>query len=234
MASEKITDTPILVNVSENYHLASQLEGDHSRFDNIHIFGQPEIISGCKTVLDEELDELAIDIHGYYMQNKVSETDFEVILNRSAVMEDWQQLTVFKKEDNRAQADHIDTKLYLIGLRRIKKEMLKQEDRNRLISKEEYSYILNDEVLEKLARSEHERWNAIHFIFGWQTVPAHEKKDILNKKHHCLVEWEVLDRVSFEQSRMKGEYINYKKNDREVVKGLFDLLSSNGYALIRE
>ena len=38
MASEKITDTPILVNVSENYHLASQLEGDHSRFDNIHIF----------------------------------------------------------------------------------------------------------------------------------------------------------------------------------------------------
>lgn len=60
--------------------------------------------------------------------------------------------------------------------------------------------IQDQQILEKLAISEHLRWNAFSFANGWKTmtnIESHPKnKDVINQTHACLVDWEQLDRVS--------------------------------------
>ncbi len=93
--------------------------------------------------------------------------------------------------------------------------------------------MLTPDILERVAKSEHERWNAMHFMNGWQQSPADELKDEDKKKHPCLVGWEELEKVSSEHSKIKKEKINYQDYDRQVVKDLYDLLTRHGYMLVK-
>lgn len=48
-------------------------------------------------------------------------------------------------------------------------------------------------IFEKLIESEHERWNAYHYINGWEYIDA-EKKDKDKKLHHCLKQISKFDK----------------------------------------
>lgn len=233
IASEQIRDLPIMVNVSDNYYLSSMLENDQLKFFNVHVFNQPEKVAGCETVLNEELDRLAIDIHHYYLRGNQSRGPDYPRSDKLVKLKEWQRLSVFKKEDNRAQADHIDTKLFMIGLIRIKKDDYTDALKERLVSKEEFDNLLTPELIEKVAKSEHERWNAIHFMNGWQKSPPDKIKNESSKRHPCLVEWDELEEVSRAQSEIRNKEVNYYEYDRQVVKDLYDLLTRNGYLLLK-
>jgi hypothetical protein len=71
-------------------------------------------------------------------------------------------------------------------------------------------------VLEDLAKAEHRRWNAFHYVNGWtrkeKIAHGDQPRDNKNKQHVCLVDWDELDRLSiiFHQ--------DYKENDRSTLK----------------
>ncbi|MCT7492560.1 NAD-binding protein [Aliarcobacter cryaerophilus] len=48
-------------------------------------------------------------------------------------------------------------------------------------------------IFEKLIESEHERWNAYHYINGWEYIDA-EQKDKDKKLHHCLKQISKFDK----------------------------------------
>ncbi|PWE20373.1 hypothetical protein DF188_07850 [Aliarcobacter skirrowii] len=48
-------------------------------------------------------------------------------------------------------------------------------------------------IFEKLIESEHERWNAFHYINGWEYIDE-EKKDKDKKLHHCLKQISKFDK----------------------------------------
>ena len=233
IASEQIRDLPIMVNVSDNYYLSSMLENDQLKFFNVHVFNQPEKVAGCEAVLNEELDRLAVDIHDYYLRGKESRGPDYPRSDELVKLKEWQRLSVFKKEDNRAQADHIDTKLFMIGLIRIKKDDFTDVLKDRVVSKEEFDNMLTPDLIEKVAKSEHERWNAIHFMNGWQKSPPDEIKDEHRKRHPCLVEWDEFEEVSIAQSKIRKQEVNYHMLDRQVVRDLYDLLTRHGYLLLK-
>ncbi|MBQ8053193.1 MAG: hypothetical protein IJ198_05275 [Lachnospiraceae bacterium] len=99
---------------------------------------------------------------------------------------------------------------------------------------EAYNRLLRDtKMLEKLAQTEHHRWNAYMVSNGWITMSdaetrewmemrgSKEHKDYLRLRHACIVTWEELNTVS----ETKGRDPEYFKNaDRTIVAGVTDFI----------
>ena len=139
--------------------------------------------------------------------------------------EDWKQCDYFGRMSSRASVD------YLIPfIRRIK------QDKDNLTYKQR----------ENLARSEHLRWCAFHYTFGYDVMEKEEfvkrVKDYLNEireygkskikltkdskamKHVCLVEWNKLDEISRIENSLTHGNRNYKDSDRSNVDMVMNLI----------
>ena len=86
----------------------------------------------------------------------------------------WEERSYFEKESNRTSADHI----------KIKQKYLEYDN--------------SDLGKEKLARCEHNRWNAFHYLNGWQYS---EKTNKNIKLHKCLVLYDSLDEETKDYDR---------------------------------
>jgi hypothetical protein len=73
------------------------------------------------------------------------------------------------------------------------------------------------EALEYLAEAEHERWMQAKLDAGWIYGP---KTDFKKKTNHCLVPWQKLP----EEEKIK---------DRELVRGIPDILARAGYTIVK-
>ena len=133
--------------------------------------------------------------------------------------EDWKQCDYFSRMSSRASVD------YLIPLIR---RVMKNSDR------------LTHEQRENLSRSEHLRWCAFHYTFGYDVMSSEEfaqrvrdkqngakiktTKDSVKMTHVCLVDWDKLDEISrIENSITRGNK-SYKDSDRENVDMVTELL----------
>lgn len=90
---------------------------------------------------------------------------------------DWLERSYFEKESNRACADHI----------KIKQKYFKNN--------------LDNNNKEILAKCEHNRWNAFHFLHGWKYSKTKNKQ---LKHHNCLLPYKELSE-------------DYKQYDRDIV-----------------
>ena len=141
--------------------------------------------------------------------------------------EDWKQCDYFGRMSSRASVD------YLIPLiRRVKTLM--------------HTNILTAEQRENLARSEHLRWYAFHYTFGYDVMEEaefieriKERQDEIIKfggsklkttkneremKYICLVDWDELDEVSRIENSLTHENKNYKDYDRKNVDMVMELM----------
>ncbi len=100
----------------------------------------------------------------------------------------WEERSYFEKESNRTSADHI----------KIKQKYFKYD--NSALGKE------------KLARCEHNRWNAFHYLNGWKYAKETEKNI---KLHNCLLPYDSLSE-------------NIKKFDREMIENIEKIVSYKG------
>jgi hypothetical protein len=139
--------------------------------------------------------------------------------------DNWRDLDVFTKESNRSAASNIATKLRLLNLGMREKT----GDNNRpAVNLSEY---LTGERLENLSKQEHLRWNAFHFASGWVTWPlnqtgnAKKAKDLINRRHACLVSWEELEEVTLRFNQIPS----YQDLDREQVKNIPMIIEHAGY-----
>ena len=158
--------------------------------------------------MNSALEELAVQIHLFYDPE-------EIKLKRYNMLE-------YNKKSSRASALHIKYKLYAI----LKENMTEDMKENQRLFNEMYS----KEIEDLLTVNEHERWNAYMRRIGYVQASIDEVENYypktkcqiyyLARMHPALVEFNQLDEVSKELSRICQKDIDLKDNDRQIVQGL--------------
>lgn len=181
-----------------------------NRLINIY---RPEILS------TERIDRLAMILNHHYMGN--GGVDPET---------DWMFCDHFSRMSNRASADFVGAMLRAAG--RTEEEALAD-------------WNLPAHLLENLGKTEHLRWCAFHYCMGFspmteeeydrraaeyrRQVEAGEKplrigKNMEDRTHACLVDWEELDALSAKEQSITGTPKDYKALDIDNVLVLPKLL----------
>jgi hypothetical protein len=153
------------------------------------------------------MEKMARKIHGAYAENA---PDYK--------RDSWDDLSKLTQESNISVAEHIHTKLRLVGY--------SIEDIKQFENYEQFEKSLGEIRMQNLAKTEHLRWNAFHFVNGWKKWDLKDipKEYILNKSnkneerklHACLVSWEELVDVS---SAFNNE--DYYLYDLACMKDIF-------------
>ncbi|MFC7441180.1 hypothetical protein [Laceyella putida] len=220
--SKQLNHLPIFINVKEEGLLSYQVYQKTQELANLYCFGYYHEVLNKEVFINEKQDKLAKLIHERYQEQKRRESP------AAANLPSWEQLTDFKRESNRSQFNHALTKLMLLGLDAVPKDEA-EKVQGKVLSKEEYLLEISDQ-LEKLAEVEHRRWNAFHYLRGWDVYPTptpDKTRDEERKLHGCLVSWEELDRVM----ELVGE--NYKKYDRDTIIQLYDMWKTIDYEIVK-
>lgn len=204
-------------------HIREQEEFEHFRVSenlpNLRFFGRNMDIFTENIIINESMDRMARQMNALF--NSIYHID---------PADNWGSLDSFTKESNRAAAANIPTKLRLLGLEMVEKEMVKAGEGDD-VSPVNLSDYLEGERLDNLARQEHLRWNAFHYASGWtswplsQTGDAKKAKDLKNKRHACLVSWDELEEVT----RHFNQQPTYQQLDYEQVKNICRILDYCGY-----
>ena len=145
----------------------------------------------------------------------------------SSALEDWKQCAYFDRMSSRASVD------YLIPLIRRMRAKTGAD-------------VLTPEQRENLARSEHLRWCAFHYTFGFDVMDKKEfigrvkeylndirefgkssvkiTKDRKRLVHVCLVGWDELDEISRIENALTHGNRDYKNSDRMNVDMVTELM----------
>lgn len=248
-------EMPLLaIRISKSSNVAKWVDANSDSFSNIACFGSVEEIASPDVIINKSLDYIAKVNHLVYSrvydniengQDMAIETlannmktYTQVDLSETELKWNLTGMDIFKQDSNRAQAEHMNVKLYSIGLTAKLAVELLSEEAHRIVTAEQAMMLLLEKQ-EDLSRVEHERWNAFHFVNGWEVVPADrfpkgKNKDTDNKKHICLVSWDGLDFVSQTRRTVEGnKAIDYKIFDRAHVLSIPYVLNNAGYAIYR-
>lgn len=146
----------------------------------------------------------------------------------ASAAEDWRQCGYFDRMSSRASVD------YLIPL-------IRRLTHNKTAE-------LTPEQMENLAKSEHMRWCAFHYTFGFDVMDKEEfirrtkarldeirehgsskirpTKDTKQQLHVCLVDWDELDEISSIENSLTSGNRNYKDSDRGNVQTVLEIMQA--------
>jgi hypothetical protein len=150
----------------------------------INIFGMNKNIFSYENIIDDNTIQKAMQVNKIYGR------------------ENWENLNAMKKISNISVALHLQTKLKLLCI--TKEEVKDYHDKKTFIKS------IDNEKRTNLAITEHLRWNATYFVYGWQKGAD---RDDEKEYHICLVPWDELPNV--------GE--QYQGYDFDNVDGIYDL-----------
>ena len=123
-----------------------------------------------------------------------------------------------------AAALHIPVKLHSCGILNGNQHDLTEDVADRF---EQMLKSGGSEMLDRLAKVEHLRWNAfirsegyrnadIDTMDAYASVVGHQRDD-LSKLHPCLVEWDQLDDVSAAYNHLMHAQKDFKESDRQII-----------------
>ena len=177
---------------------------------------RPEILSM------EEMDELAMLINNHYQADP-----------QKPPREHWLHCDYFSRMSCRATADFLPAMLAMAGTTEAEAE--------------ESGWCLTEKQLDNMSRTEHLRWCAFHYCMGFSPMTAEEYdarealwrqqtaagqrplrvgKNMKDRTHACLIDWEDLDQLSARENSLTGKNINYKAMDTENVRLVPELLQT--------
>lgn len=165
-------------------------------------------------IIDSNLEKLSKQVHLSYDANDINFEKYNLL--------------EYNKRSSRATALHLKYKLYSI---------LRDEYINDLKKDlETYEKYKTNEVEEILSKNEHDRWNAYMRSIGFTLATIsdvekyiNETKDyrhFLAKMHPALVEYDKLDKVDEELSKILSYKINLKDSDRKIIKNMPNILKN--------
>jgi hypothetical protein len=166
-------------------HMFSDVAHEMSRL-NVELLNMDDEICNTRTIVDNRKTEdfIAKHIHYEWAKNYAQKNNLPV----GTMQEEWDKLKDAQKDSNRLPARHLNIKLRFINA-----EMTDRED-GEVIRFD----TIEDSVWDKIARMEHNRWNAEKFINGYVlTAPVGDRKmaSFLNsnlKVHQDLVPFDEL------------------------------------------
>jgi voltage-gated potassium channel Kch len=156
--------------------------------------------AACDAVPRDHLDELGRALHEHYVRVCRAQGD-TVATNPSLVP--WARLPHHLKQSNRAQADHLGTKLATIGCAIVPA----------VRGAEPFAF--REGEIARLAELEHQRWMAERRAVGFVYGPVRE-----GRFHPDLVDWQDLDQRT-------------RDKDIQFVKYIPDLLEGAGFQILR-
>jgi hypothetical protein len=169
---------PIIMRMVRESGLGYLLSGKSDSYHNIQAFSlvertcKPDLIFGCM------YETLARVIHEIYLENEKSKSNIPV---KNPAVVNWEELTDDLKESNRAQAQHIRTKLRSIGY-----------DLRPSTSWHPAPYEFNQDQLKVMAILEHERFVRERLDQGWRPGAPGRPKELQRKTNPTLVGWDKL------------------------------------------
>ncbi|MCA1060829.1 NAD-binding protein [Rossellomorea aquimaris] len=210
-AAETWPDIPIFIKMKDDLKLSLALHEDNSEYKHIQKYIYDSEVLNSESILKVNSNKLAEEAHGNYMKRRDE--------LKLSVSKPWHSLDEFKQESTRYQMLHSDTKLMLLGL---KKVVLGDSNYSEeILSAEQYAEYIKD-YINPIAYVEHERWNAFHFLRGWQPAgdsrATREELDKL-KLHKYLVRFEDLEE-------------EIKDYDRDSIIYLNEYYYAQGYGLV--
>ena len=209
----QLKDRPatILVRMSSTSGLTALLSGEEIRrapsapptatrlVDGIKPFGMLEQVCAPGHVLHEELDYLAMKIHGNFVeQEKEKSKQAGKPPRTDAGVQPWAKLEEDYKNSNRQQALHLQIKLRAISCRAYDPD--NKSAPAKIQNEEEVIAVFADgKEIDLLAEMEHARWCADKWLSGWE--PGGPRKDDLARKHPDLIPWSKLDPLTKDKDR---------------------------------
>ena len=168
-----------------------------------------------------DLDQMAMILNHRY-QSPSSKT----------ALENWMLCDYFSRQSCRAAADFVPALLRAAG-----------RTREQVIAGD---WCLSDAQKENLSKTEHLRWCAFHYCMGFSPMESSEfearteiyrqqiendgkatiriGKNMADRTHACLVEWDALDLLSEKEAAVTGKYVDYKAMDTENIMAVPQLL----------
>ena len=238
--------------------LSESIDNNNELFRNMRIFAQTKNVNKRDNIVAEKRDAQAIATNSIYNTVGVIVVDYEnyqydycsndkdwnckkELYDNSVYMHltatDWAKKAYFFKESNRAVADHMTTKLKYLGLTTRGSSL--DKDTLFTINKNIFEDKLQSHLV-KLAKCEHNRWMAFHYLQGYKSMPFiskddknHRKEELENKKMHmCLVPFETFKNSSnhlIELGYSEGYFEGY---DMMIVKHIPQIMTYAGYILV--
>ncbi|PMC35706.1 hypothetical protein CJ195_18135 [Bacillus sp. UMB0899] len=207
-----LPDVPIFIKMKDDRSISNWL--DHSdKFANVKRYAYFREVLTSDYVLKLRLNKTAKAAHEKYRERRK-----ELNLEEGKA---WDELDAFKKESTRYQILHTDTKLMLMGLKKVSIHDTKYE--KYVLSETAYQEHIKPHV-EPLAQIEKQRWNAFHYIRGWKYAGETDasKEELEDQKlHRYLVQWEDLED-------------EIKEYDRDSIRHLRIYYQSQDFGLIKE
>lgn len=188
---------------------------------NIHFFGTIESIYSECTLFNSELEKLAFAVHLCW------DGQLNGDINSERYQLSCQQFyaSSYNRLSSMACALHIPVKLHQCGIdissiKDITDEQLQQIEE-----------ILSDETtIEKLARNEHERWNAFMRSEGWRklNIETMRKNKLHQDKkahtHSCIVSWDELNIVQDEYNKLGLTKKDFKEYDYLIISSIPEII----------
>lgn len=188
---------------------------------HIHLFGTAESIYSHKTLFNTELENLAFAVHLAYCRNldkEKGDAEYEAAALGFKTSE-------YSRRSSMASALHIPAKLWMcIGGEDGAGDIFADENVDFYESK-----MKSREEVERLARKEHDRWNAFMLSEGYQQASIeemlcysgktekHKHKDGDAMLHPCITDWDSLDELQASIKNAYGRDERFKESDRNIV-----------------
>jgi hypothetical protein len=154
----------------------------------LQAFGSHQVNSTRRRVIGGSLDRGAAIAHEHYNKG-LGKRDAMSMKELQSAMRDWSDVLETYRAANRAAADSAMTKLWDAGWRPARKSKGEKGDTAPTVP---------PELMEKMARREHDRWMAERLVSGWKPVANGEKRDNDLMIHDKLVPWEALSEADKE------------------------------------
>ena len=187
-----------------------RLSNEKNNGYNLNAFGSMKELYEQNSIIDSELEKIAKEIHLAYDPNDKD-------LKRYNLRE-------YNKRSSRASAVHIKYRLKAVLGDNYTLDMKE----NQRLFKEKY----NDKIEEILSRNEHDRWSAYTRSMGYVYVSCKEVAkyyksnkhyvDYLARRHPALVEYDELDNVAKELSKITSKEVDLKDSDTVLIRLLKD------------
>ncbi len=226
---EKELTTKILFGVFNQGSIAKIIAEDTLQYKNFIPFGSSELILTKESIFDDTNNLIAKFINyaywglteeGAYRPNNRLGTHMKRINDK------WFSTTHSDQLSSLAQAKHIKMKLKALGLTSFPSSKPTEEllAKNRIILESKFSIdyqgnyafpeSFNSTLFDKMIRMEHNRWDAYHFLNGWEYKHYLNEKPLKEqmksiKLHNCL--------LPIEEFRITKFIEDDSKRDQELV-----------------
>jgi TrkA-N domain len=147
----------------------------------LQAFGAHQLNATRQRVIDGVLDQGAAIAHEHYNKG-LGKKDAMSMRELQSAMKDWGDVLETYRAANRSVADAAMTKVWDAGWRTAEKG-----------EKGDTAPTVPPELLDRMARREHDRWMAERLMSGWRPTAEGEKRDNDLMAHDKLVGWDALN-----------------------------------------